>query len=77
MARPDLIPVDSEAIESLGYDAAEQELYVRFRGSDGTYVYSGVTADEYGALQQAESLGAHVNREIKPRHPYRLLDSDG
>ncbi len=74
MPRPTLEPVESEAVEAVGYDAAAGELHVRFRGTPGTYVYEGVTPEEYGDLRAAASLGGHLNKEIKPRHPYRHLD---
>lgn len=75
MPRPDLIPVESTAVEAVGYDATERELYVRFKGtSDGTYVYAEVSPQEYDDLLEADSIGGYVNREIKPRHPYRPLD---
>lgn len=77
MARPELVPVDSSAVEAVGYDADERELYVCFRGSSGgTYVYADVSHDEYRTLLDAESIGGYVNKEIKPRHPYRQLDED-
>ena len=75
MPRPELIPVESTAVEAVGYDAAERELYVRFRGtSDGVYVYADVSLQEYQDLLEADSIGGYVNREIKPRHAYRLED---
>ncbi len=73
MARPELIPVESEAVEAVGYDAEERELHVRFRGG-GTYAYAAVTSKEYEDLLEAESLGGYVNREIKPRHTYRQVE---
>ena len=74
MPRPQLIPVESTAVEAVGYDEERRELYVRFRGSDGTYVYAGVSPEKYRALGEADSIGGYVNREIKPHHSYRQLD---
>ena len=75
MPRPELHAVDSEAVGALGYDAERHELHVRFRGSHGTtYVYEDVSAREYADLLAADSIGAHLNKEIKPRHPFRQLD---
>jgi hypothetical protein len=75
MPVPDLVAVDSSAVEAVGYDAGERELYVRYRGkSGGTYVYGRVTPREYRDLLAADSIGGYVNKEIKPRHPYRQLD---
>ncbi len=75
MPRPELVPVESTAVEEVGYDDGERELYVRYRGtSDGVYVYAGVSPQEYRDLLAAESIGGYVNREIKPKHAYRQLD---
>ena len=72
---PELVPVESRAVQQVGYDAAERELYVRFKGtSDGTYVYADVSPQEYDDLLEADSIGGYVNREVKPRHACRLLD---
>ena len=75
MPRPELHPVESTAVAAVGYDAAERELYVRFKGtSDGTYVYADVSPEEYADLLAADSIGGYVNTQIKSRHDYRELD---
>ena len=75
MPGPELLPVESTAVEAVGYDGERRELHVRFKGtSDGTYVYADVSPQEYRGLLEADSIGGYVNREIKPRHPYRQLD---
>lgn len=72
MPQPPLVPVESSAVEAVGYAAAERELYVRFVGGD-LYAYADVSEDEYRALLNAESKGTFVNREIKPHHGYRRV----
>ena len=66
---PALVPVASSSIRAVGYDAATLRLYVRFHSGD-TYVYEWVSPRAHRALMNAESIGAHFNREIRPRHAY-------
>jgi hypothetical protein len=65
-----LVPVDSEAIEAVGFEAGE--LVVKYR-SGGTYVYSAVPERLYRRFMRADSLGAFMNREIKPHYECRQL----
>jgi hypothetical protein len=64
------LAVESMAIGSVGYDPRTRTLEVEFAGG-GVYRYLGVPPREYETLLRAESLGAYVNRRIKPR--YRCL----
>jgi hypothetical protein len=66
----DMIPVDSEAIEAIGFDAGE--LWVKFRGG-GTYVYFVVPEHVFDALLGSDSMGAFLNREIKPYYDCRKV----
>jgi hypothetical protein len=70
MSNPEMEPVDSEAIEAIGYNAALRELAVRYTGGR-TYIYLGVEPEVYAAFRDAESRGTYVNREIKPRYAFR------
>ena len=67
-----MIQVRSSNVEAVGYDANEEELYVRFSGGD-TYVYLNVDQTLYEALCTAPSVGRYLNRHVKPRHQYRRL----
>jgi hypothetical protein len=69
---PDMIPVDSSNIESVGYDPSDRELYVRFLGNR-TYVYSDVPAELHEELLRAPSKGSLLNRAIKGAYAYREL----
>ncbi len=60
---PPMVPSNSKAISSFGYDATAQKLYVKFR-KGGLYVYFGVPANVYQALTVAESRGRFVLRFI-------------
>ncbi len=58
-------PVDSSSMASVGYDARRRMLEVEFRNG-GVYRYLDVPEDDYRALKEADSLGRHLNQEIKP-----------
>jgi hypothetical protein len=59
------VSVDSSAIASVGYDARTRTLELEYeRGS--VYRYLGVPPREHETLMRADSLGAYVNRRIKP-----------
>lgn len=64
------LSVESSAIESVGYDPRSRTLEVEYV-SGGVYRYLGVPPREHETLMRADSLGAYVNRSIKPR--YRCL----
>ncbi|HEX9500683.1 MAG TPA: KTSC domain-containing protein [Thermoanaerobaculia bacterium] len=71
----DRTPVDSSVIEALGYDGSENLLEVKFR-SGRVYQYFMVPNAEYERLRAAESIGAHFNREIRTRYPFREITSE-
>jgi hypothetical protein len=66
----EMVPVDSDAIEEVGFDAGE--LVVKYRNG-GTYVYYVVPESLFHELMHADSLGAFINREIKPYYECRKL----
>lgn len=74
-------PVQSSQIAELGYDAASKTMAVRFKGwgekPGALYHYGNVDQDDYDALRNAESIGAHFGKTIKPnptRFPYARVD---
>jgi hypothetical protein len=70
---PEMQFVDSSNIEAIGYDAAAQELHVRFLKSGETYVYYGVEAWVFQEFMQADSKGTYLNAQIKPRYQFGKL----
>jgi hypothetical protein len=66
------LSVESSAIVSVGYDARTRTLEVEFAGG-GLYRYLGVPPREHETLLRADSLGAYVNRAIKPRYRYERV----
>jgi hypothetical protein len=69
---PDMIPVSSSNIASVGYDEERQELYVQFH--TGTrYVYSGVPAHIYEAFFEEASPGRHFIYNVRGIYPARKV----
>lgn len=62
------VPVSSSAIAAIGYDRATSELEIEYAGGD-VYRYSMVPPSVHRALMQERSVGAFVNREVKPHYP--------
>lgn len=72
MSLPKMIPVSSSNIISVGYDEKEEEAYVKF--ANGTvYAYEEVSQEEFDALLNAESVGSHLARVLKPSHPAKKV----
>lgn len=65
--------MSSSAVESVGYDAAAQELDVEFVDG-GVYRYSGVPQWRVDELFAAASIGSYVAGHIKPHYPYVRVD---
>lgn len=72
MSIPELTPVSSSNIDSIGYDEQNQEVYVRFLNGS-LYVYKGVPPHEYENLMQAPSHGSYLNRSFKNVYPYERI----
>jgi hypothetical protein len=70
---PEMIYVDSTNIESVGYDAASQELHVRFLKSGETYVYYAVDEWVFVEFMQADSKGKYFIANIKTNYQYGKL----
>lgn len=66
---PDMTPVSSSNIQSIGYDAEAEELYVEFLNGS-TYKYTGVPTDVHQALMTAPSHGQYLNANIKGVYDY-------
>lgn len=59
------LQVESSAVESVGYDPSARTLEIEYV-SGSVYRYRGVPLRAYELLLRAESVGAYVNRRIKP-----------
>ena len=72
MSLPEMLPVSSSNIESIGYSEQDQEVYVRFLNGS-LYVYKGVPQHEYENLRNAPSLGSYLHRNYKNVYPYERI----
>ncbi|MDD2200117.1 MAG: KTSC domain-containing protein [Candidatus Paceibacterota bacterium] len=72
MSVPEMIPVSSSNIESIGYDEQNGQVYVRFLNGS-LYVYKGVPLHEFKNLRDAPSLGSYLHRNYKNVYPYERI----
>jgi hypothetical protein len=66
--------VKSAQIAEIGHDPATGTLAIRFNGGQKLYHYEGVTAEDFGKLQAAESVGKHFGAHIRGKFPHTLQD---
>ncbi|MBS3901837.1 MAG: KTSC domain-containing protein [Dethiobacter sp.] len=70
----EMIPVSSSNVQAIGYDEANQVLYVRFN-NNSLYCYQGVPIAEFDGLQNASSKGTYLNANIKKGpYPFQRLE---
>lgn len=75
-------PVESSQIHSIGFDENTGTLAVRFKDRatgepTSLYHYDNATPANFAALRDAESIGSHFYKHIKPhtdRFPYRCVE---
>lgn len=73
--------VESSQILAIGYDAESQTLAIQFKSKTGigsVYHYDNVTADDFSAFRDAESIGSHFYKHIKPfpeKFPYTRIEA--
>lgn len=69
----DMIYVDSESVDQIGYDKEASEAHVIFKKS-GHYVYSEVSEEVWDSFRNASSKGTFVNEEFKAKsYPCRKV----
>ena len=66
--------VNSSNVAEIGYDEANQILYVRFIKNYSLYIYKGVPVGEYDGLRNASSVGTYLHSNIKGRFPYEKIE---
>ena len=70
-------PVKSTNVKSVGYDAEEKVLEVKFK-SGGVYQYAGVQPEMYADLLEAESVGRFVSQVVRAgRKGLRIEEEKG
>jgi hypothetical protein len=73
MAYPQMIPVNSSNVAEVGYDDANQSVYVRFLDG-GLYVYRGVPQFAFDGLLNASSVGSYLHRNFKNVYAYERIE---
>jgi hypothetical protein len=69
----DMIYVDSESVDQIGYDPDALETHVIFKNG-GHYVYSDVTSETWDRFRDSTSKGGFVNQEFRGKgYPVRKL----
>ena len=66
---PKMHPVNSSAIEAIGYDTRSQELHICLLESR-TYVYYNVEEEIFHEFLQANSKGRYFNYEIRGNYDF-------
>jgi len=69
MPIPNMQPVISSNIASVGYDEEDESVYIQFLDGS-TYAYKGVPKHEFENLRTAPSVGSYFNRNYKNVYPY-------
>lgn len=64
-----MIPVESSSIDSIGYDQEAQELYVKFKKGEVTYIYKDVSLEEWEYMHD-ESTRSIIFKRIKIEKEY-------
>lgn len=72
---PDMVPVKSSNVESVGYHEPSQTLHIKFK-TGGHYSYPGVTPEAHKAFVGAESVGKHFSQNILGKFPHTKLKTD-
>lgn len=73
MTLPEMIPVSSSNIESIGYDEPNKQVYVRFTSAT-LYIYKDVPQNEFINLMDAPSHGSYLHRNFKNVYPYERIE---
>ncbi len=72
-----LSPVSSSQISAIGHDEDTNTLAIQFHsriGPGSIYHYSNFDASAFKAFRDAESIGSHFGKHIKPhvdKHPFK------
>lgn len=72
MPMPEMHPVSSSNIASVGYDSDNQIVFVQFLNGS-IYAYKGVIESEFENLRTAASVGSYLNRNYKNIYPYEKM----
>jgi hypothetical protein len=70
-----MVPVESNQVACIGYDAGTKTLACQFtRGPGHIYHYPGVSPETHEAFMKAESIGKFFGQHIKPL-PFKKFEN--
>ena len=65
----------SSQVSEIGHCPTTNTLAVRYKHGGTLYHYPGITAEQFTALQKAESVGSHLGKHIKvPGHKFTKIE---
>jgi hypothetical protein len=70
------IHIESSAIREVRYRERQRELHAHFADNPDLYIYEQFPRSKFRQFMNAKSKGKFMNKEIKPRHPFRKLADD-
>ena len=70
---PEMMPVESSNVHSIGYDESSETVYVRFLNGS-LYIYKGVPNWEFKNFRNAPSIGSYLHRNFKNVYPYERIE---
>jgi len=73
---PKLYPINQGkhcSVESIGYDAPRQQLYVKYKNSSDIIIFHHVCKREYHVILSGKSISSHINKSFKIKHPSSKL----
>jgi len=73
MSCPEMKPVTSSNVDSIGYDEGTQEVYIRFLNRS-LYIYKNVPKIEFEGLKNAPSIGSYIHRNLKNVYAYQRIE---
>ena len=68
----ELKPVQSSNITHVGYEPATKEMQITFN-SGKTYSYTDVEPEHYQQLINADSIGSHFSKWIRPNYSGKVV----
>lgn len=74
----ELQQVKSELIDSVGFNAEEALLFVRFKGKEDIYSYQNIAPELFQEMMEQKSVGSFFSQRIKPfreRYPFEKLSA--
>lgn len=69
---PEMHDVESSNVRKIGYDESSKSLYVMFNNG-GLYKYEDVPKSVYDDLNNTESIGSFLSKQIKGRYSYERI----